>query len=422
MFLSKEVLVSRGLEPIELPGLEQSSEPYIRKYFTFAHQVLDLESLVKPVDEICYRKLDELLARCQATIALKDASDPLEATGALQAIERILMESNFICAIPFFLVDTLSQALTPVPLNPRLINSQENALRREHILAHQGEMFHCADCDTYSAIYLAVGELLQFPIRIADLPGHTFVRWHLSETRYINWETNFGFTRFNDDDYRGSAPVQSRPPLSLSSIISGLNLRSFPPQEALAYYMSLQTAALAQNGNLELALQVSLRSLELSPRHPVVANNAAWAFVAFSGTEFRHLEERALLLAKMAVEADSDPNVIDTLATVQAALGNFAEAAELEEGVGRSVMAGVYRARRTFLQHQADKSNIVSQLRAGPAEGMTADELQSQTNLSQEVVEATLVALEDERKVFGDGSSGILRYLLVGNFAPVLIG
>ncbi len=55
------------------------------------------------------------------------------------------------------------------------------------------------DCDGYSFVYLAVGEVMGFPIRMVRAPSHTFVRWHFSDTQYINWETTVRGVK--DDDY-----------------------------------------------------------------------------------------------------------------------------------------------------------------------------------------------------------------------------
>lgn len=55
------------------------------------------------------------------------------------------------------------------------------------------------DCDGYSFLYLAVGEVMGFPIKMVRAPAHTFVRWHFTDSHYINWETTVKGVK--DDQY-----------------------------------------------------------------------------------------------------------------------------------------------------------------------------------------------------------------------------
>lgn len=48
------------------------------------------------------------------------------------------------------------------------------------------------DCDGYSALYLAIGEVLNLPIKMVRAPAHTFIRWEFRDGTYLNWETTIG--------------------------------------------------------------------------------------------------------------------------------------------------------------------------------------------------------------------------------------
>ena len=39
-------------------------------------------------------------------------------------------------------------------------------------------------------IYLAIGHELRWPVKLASVPGYTFIRWHNIDGTYSNWETN----------------------------------------------------------------------------------------------------------------------------------------------------------------------------------------------------------------------------------------
>jgi tetratricopeptide (TPR) repeat protein len=60
---------------------------------------------------------------------------------------------------------------------------QENSLLSRALITKK------IDCDGYSAIYLAIGELLKVPIAMVRAPSHTFVRVRLKDNKYVNWET-----------------------------------------------------------------------------------------------------------------------------------------------------------------------------------------------------------------------------------------
>lgn len=48
--------------------------------------------------------------------------------------------------------------------------------------------YHYADCDTLSLIYLSVGDALNLPIELVEIPGHVFVSFSLSGGKNIYWE------------------------------------------------------------------------------------------------------------------------------------------------------------------------------------------------------------------------------------------
>jgi hypothetical protein len=62
------------------------------------------------------------------------------------------------------------------------------------------------DCDMGSQLFVALGEMLGWDIRLAEIPKHNFVRWHLSQSEAVNWDWSDCVSR-NDDAYRARVPA-----------------------------------------------------------------------------------------------------------------------------------------------------------------------------------------------------------------------
>ncbi|MCP4675687.1 MAG: tetratricopeptide repeat protein [Deltaproteobacteria bacterium] len=142
---------------------------YQPKYKTLAHEVLDIER-EHNIGVEGYFLLDKILGSARdepLTASIEDLSPRERALLALDAISNLLASFGF----EYDNVNLLS-----LGLSRRRVN-----------------------CDGYSVLYLAVGEILGLPIKMVRAPQHTFVRWHLDEKEYINWETTIGQER--DDAY-----------------------------------------------------------------------------------------------------------------------------------------------------------------------------------------------------------------------------
>ncbi len=142
---------------------------YQSKYKTLAHEVLDIEH-EHNLDVEAYFLLDKILGSARD----EPLSAPIE---DLQPRERALLALR-----------AISNLLAGFGFEYDNVNLLYRGLCRRRI-----------NCDGYSVLYLAVGEVLGLPIKMVRAPQHTFVRWHLNEKEYINWETTVG--REKDDAY-----------------------------------------------------------------------------------------------------------------------------------------------------------------------------------------------------------------------------
>lgn len=140
---------------------------YLPRHRTIAHEIIYIQSRHEsssPTDE--YMLLDMLLevAAEKVTRSRGLAADERdEALYSLQKIDEVLRT----CGFRYESVRLLGSGLRKRELN----------------------------CDGLSAFYLALGEVMDLPIRMVRAPAHTFVRWHLSDGAYINWETTAGDVR-----------------------------------------------------------------------------------------------------------------------------------------------------------------------------------------------------------------------------------
>jgi len=56
------------------------------------------------------------------------------------------------------------------------------------------------NCRGYSTLYIALGQALNLPLVMVQVPKHVFIRWQLDNDSCINWETTAGLS-LNDEEY-----------------------------------------------------------------------------------------------------------------------------------------------------------------------------------------------------------------------------
>ncbi len=150
--------------------LPRQKRPYKPKYNTIAHKMLDIE-LMHLADGHSYQLLDNILY--SAAHLFRDRLSSFEnnkqtANKTLSMIHQLLA---------FFDLEYQANCLLSVGLGSKKI-----------------------DCDGYSALYLAIGEVLGLPIDMVRAPAHAFVRWRFDDNTYMNWETTIGSAK-NDVYY-----------------------------------------------------------------------------------------------------------------------------------------------------------------------------------------------------------------------------
>lgn len=322
---------------------------------TLGHFILAEDSRAETIPQEVFDKLDKTIERVEAVVTVGAVTNPEQAQSILQKIEQILISMNFVCTIPDYLVSTFAQGLLTRPLDPIVINNNENDLRRNHINAHIDELFSHIDCDLGSLLYLSLGEKLGIPICMVEIPDHNFVRWRLSDSLHLNWDTNYGFNKFTDNEYALTGRITSE------QIVNGIYLADLSTENCKGYFAFVRGLTFQQNDLVSDALNEYRNAIRLYPKSPSARNNAAWLYVSsrtaqasITGAEAITMAEEARLLVK------NDANILDTLACAYAESGNFAKAIEIETEAYAMTpnpqylkMIEEFRAGRTWLELQS---------------------------------------------------------------------
>lgn len=294
---------------------------------TFAHQVLEIESTVMTVTPEHRRRLDAILADARESIRLDagSAEKKAEAVRVLKAIDGLLKRHNVVYPPDEPGTDTLAEGLTPVKLQgqklKRVLKHGLNGRRAAHIRQHLGEEFLLMDCDITALMYVAVGEAIGADIRLVDLPDHMFVRFHLSGSESVNWDTNEARS-VPDREYAKDYDLTD------GQLEDGIYLRSLSRDEALGYIYAVRAEKHEDRGETAKAVADYEHSLELYARCPGTRNDFAWLLLTGPGLsdEQRH----AALDHALAAVADepNDGHCHDTLAAAYAQAGEFEKAVE----------------------------------------------------------------------------------------------
>lgn len=262
-----------GLLAIALPSAGVALQDEIRPIeTTTAYELLTLERSVRQVPTNAEELLRSILIDITNKVlnVHRHPQTREEALAVLEVIQLALVKHNFLQ--PSEEEDwpqTLGIAFTPRTLTPaalsQVLRHYHNVRRAQYI--DLAKPIYFVDCDMGSQIFIAVGELAGWDIRLVEVPNHNFVRWHLSETIKVNWD----WTRWessNDSDYF----------VELSDgdhRLRSFYLRSLEPAETKAYYTGLIGSEASLPSDAERLLQEAVKVL---PNHPLTLNNLAWLY------------------------------------------------------------------------------------------------------------------------------------------------
>ncbi|MBR9683556.1 tetratricopeptide repeat protein [Candidatus Woesearchaeota archaeon] len=228
-----------------------------RKYDTIAHQFLDIEGAELGVADTDYQVLDTIIDEAKTRITTKETYDKEEAIDVLRTIDDVLGDMGF-------------KYKRRVLFNPGLKNKQ-------------------IDCDNYSAIYLAIAEVMDLPLNVVYAPSHVFVRWHFDSDKYFNWETTPG-TVMTDKEYQQKYNIPN------VSIKNGVFLKTLSEEEFLATAYDNRGLALDKQKKHQKARDSFDQGIKLCPHLPRLYVNKGSIFF------FQGDYEQVIKLNNQAIE------------------------------------------------------------------------------------------------------------------------
>jgi hypothetical protein len=306
--------------------------PYAPRYLTIGHRLLDDELGAGAVTPAMYSILDSLIDEGLAT--LKPLSDGLsEAQGqafaieAMTAIDCLLLRHGFVYP-GHGAVALLSDGLEPIlyedPDDLRELHDQEHNIRRQRFIEARGKgPFYVADCDIAAYLYLAIAEVMKYPVRLVEIPRHNFVRWELGAGQFVDFETMDGAVT-SDPNYIANWQID------IGYAGRGGILESMSTQQVLAYHDVTVAISWSWRGDVAKMIDTYERSIATDHSHTLALNNLAWFYAAAPKAEWRD-GAKAMRYALQAVEMVADGDNLDTLACAYAQEGAFEKAIETEK-------------------------------------------------------------------------------------------
>ncbi len=118
-------------------------------------------------------------------------------------------------------------------------------------------------CVSMPVLYVAVGRLLGYPLRLAVTKGHVFARWDDGRERFNIEGTHPGLSTPSDDEYK-AWPYR----LTESEVSGDWYLRSLTADEERGLFMLQRGYCLEANGRLAEAAEAYAEACRLAPKSP----------------------------------------------------------------------------------------------------------------------------------------------------------
>ncbi|OQA87104.1 MAG: hypothetical protein BWY31_00980 [Lentisphaerae bacterium ADurb.Bin242] len=127
-------------------------------------------------------------------------------------------------------------------------------------------------CASMPILYLVVGRMLSYPLKLAAAKSHLYLRWE-DEQEVINLEASGrGLAVFPDEKYK-EWPFQITP----RELAKNFFLKSMTPEEELTVFLENRATILAAQCKWKEFFYIYKRVLELAPNHPLALNNQKYA-------------------------------------------------------------------------------------------------------------------------------------------------
>jgi tetratricopeptide (TPR) repeat protein len=306
------------------PAFPTASASYRPRYATVARGFLDAERNTGPLTPTEYAILDAVIDEAKSRLkpipdGLDDAAHKKLAVESLQTIDCTLVRHGFVYP-GIGLVQLLSDGLDSTMFtDPRyynsLLNSPHNAGRASFIAQRKPGPYYVVDCDIASYIYLAVGEIMRYPLSMVQMPLHNFIRWRLPKDRYIDFETMDGIE--TDDDYYAARWHIPKQFIGVPGVLTSMS-----PTQLLAYEDFGLAIAKTWKRDYAGAIASYEKSIAVDASLGDSENNLAWLYTVVPDAKFRD-GKKAVGYAQKAVAIFANGDWLDTLACAYGLAGDL---------------------------------------------------------------------------------------------------
>jgi hypothetical protein len=305
---------------------------YKPRYHTTARDFLDFEQGVGPVTDSEYAILDAVID--EAKIRLKPIPAGLDdvpykqfAIDSLKTIDCILVSHGFVYP-GIGLVQLLSDGLDPTTFSDAryyqaLLLSAHNAGRTIFIEQRKPGPYYVVDCDIAAYMYLAIAEIMKYPLAMVQMPLHNFIRWRLPGGGYIDFETMDG--KQTDDNYYEVLWGIPSKFLGTPGVLTTMS-----DAQLLAYEYFGVAISYTWKHDIPTAIAKYEKAMSVDATLGDSANNLAWLYAVVPDVRFRD-GQKAVAYAQKAVSISQNGDWLDTLACAYGAAGNFAEGVAAEK-------------------------------------------------------------------------------------------
>jgi tetratricopeptide (TPR) repeat protein len=298
-----------------------------------AHQFLNDERSIGPVTASEYAILDALLDEAKDRLhplpADIDDNEAYErfAADSLQVMDCILVRHGFVYP-GIGLVQLLSDGLDPTTFtDPRyyqaLLESPHNSGRISFIELRKPGPYYVVDCDIASYLYLAMGEVMKYPLFLVQMPLHNFIRWQRPRGGYIDFETMDG--KETNDDYYAAIWGIPKTFIGVSGVLTTMN-----SEQLLAYEHFGIAISYTWKHDYTNAISEYERAISIDATLSESENNLAWLYTVVPDTTLRN-GPKAVVHGENAAAILADSDVLDTLACAYGLAGDASRAVATED-------------------------------------------------------------------------------------------
>jgi tetratricopeptide (TPR) repeat protein len=271
--------------------------------------------------------IDEAKKRLKPIAAgLDDTAYEAFAIESLKTIDCVLVSHGFVYP-GIGLVQLLSDGLDPTmfsdPMYYRaLLIHRHNLGRTNFIEQRKPGPYYVVDCDIASYMYLAVAEIMKYPLAMVQMPLHNFIRWLRPSGGYIDFETMDG--RETDDGYYQALWGIPQKFLGTLGVLTTMNT----PQ-LLAYEHFGVAISFTWKKDFPHAIAEYEKAISVDASLGDSANNLAWLYAVVPDATYRD-GPKAVVYGQEAVAIFPNGDWLDTLACAFGTAGDFPKGVEAE--------------------------------------------------------------------------------------------